>query len=264
MRIPIVRGRPFTEQDREGAPPVIMVNESFVRRYWPGEDPIGKRASVNGAEGPWMEVIGIAKDGKYRSLADDSLPFYYLPLLQNHQPTSTFVLRAGGNPMALQSAVKAELANLDRALPIFDVKSGNDHLRFALLPAQLAGATLGIFGLLALALAAIGIYGVMSYSVAQRTREMGIRAALGASRTDVLSLVVVQGMRLAVSGIAIGLIAALALTRFASGFLYSVSPTDPMTFIAIGLLLSLIAFLACYIPARRATRVDPMVALRYE
>jgi ABC-type antimicrobial peptide transport system permease subunit len=144
------------------------------------------------------------------------------------------------------------------------VKTGEDHLRFALLPAQLAGATLGVFGLLALALAVIGIYGVMSYSIAQRTREIGIRVALGAERRVVLSMVVGQGMRLAATGMTIGLAGALAVTRFASAFLYGISPTDPVTFIAIALLLSAAALLACYVPARRASRVDPIRALRYE
>jgi predicted permease len=264
MRMPIVRGRSFSGADREGAPAVVIVNESFARRYWPGEDPLGKRASVSGADGPWMSVIGIARDAKYRSLADDALPFYYLPLYQHHQQSATFLLRTRGRPAALEAAAKAEIAAIDRMLPVFDVKTGEDHLRFALLPAQLAGATLGVFGLLALALAVIGIYGVMSYSIAQRTREIGIRVALGAERRVVLSMVVGQGMRLAATGMTIGLAGALAVTRFASAFLYGISPTDPVTFIAIALLLSAAALLACYVPARRASRVDPIRALRYE
>jgi putative ABC transport system permease protein len=263
MKIGLVRGRSFTEADTEGAPRVAIINQSFANKYLPGQDPIGKRIDASGDQ-RWMEVIGITKDGKYRTLGEEPRPFLYLPLYQNYQPSVTFVLRTAANAGATVAAARAEIAALDKTLPVYDVKTGEEHMRFALLPARLAGSLLGILGGLALVLAAIGIYGVMSFSVVQRTREMGIRIALGAPNVKVLGLVVGQGMRLASIGMVIGAAVAVAVTRFAAIFLYGISPTDPLTFFGIAGLLGAVAFLACYIPARRATRVDPMIALRSE
>lgn len=263
MKVGMVRGRSFNEGDVEGAPRVVIINQAFAKKYWPGQDPLGKRIDSTGDQ-KWMEVIGVAQDGKYRSLGEEPLPFFYFPLYQNYRPTATFVLRTTAAAGPIVVAARAEIAALDKTLPVFDVKTGVDHMAFALLPARIAGGLLGILGGLALMLAAIGIYGVMSFTVAQQTREMGIRIALGAKQASVLQLVIGQGMKLAAVGMVIGLGAAFAITRFAAAFLYGISPTDPMTFAGVSVILGAVALLACYIPARRATRVDPMVSLRSE
>jgi putative ABC transport system permease protein len=262
MKIPIVRGRSFADTDVEGAPDVVMINQAFGRRYLPGQEPLGKKISLDGNR--WMEIVGVTKDGKYRTLGEEPRPYVYLPLYQHYQPAATVVLRLASNSANIQAMARGEIGRLDKSLPVFDVKSGEDHMKFALLPARLAGTLLGALGTIALALAAIGIYGVMSFMVAQRTREIGIRVALGAQKRNVLGLVIGHGMSLALAGMLIGIIAAAAITRFAAMFLYGISPTDPLTFVGIAGLLGSVAFLACYIPARRATGVDPMIALRYE
>ena len=261
LKIPMLRGRSFNGADVQGGPNVVIVNQAFANRYWPGQDPLGKRIeSGNG----WMEVVGIAKDGKYRTLGENPRPYIFLPLYQNYETTVTFVVRSALPSDVIVNAARKEIAAIDGSLPLFDVKTGEQHMNFALLPARIAGSLLGVFGIVALMLAAIGIYGVMSFSVAQRTREMGIRLALGAGRAAVMRMVIAQGMRLAVIGMAIGMIFAAMVTRFAATFLYGISPTDPITFVSIFGILGSVAFMACYIPARRATRVDPMIALRYE
>lgn len=267
LRMPVVRGRPFNELDHQGTPRVVMINEAFARRYWPGQDPIGKRiqmGSRNNNNSPHLEVVGVVKDGKYGTLGEEATPFFYLNIAQRYEPGPTLIVRTRGNPLDYLAAVRNEIAALDKNLPLFDVKTMRQHLGLALLPARLAGSVLGIFGLVALLLAAAGIYGVMAYSVAQRTREIGIRLALGAQTVDVLKLVVRQGMKLVVIGVAIGLSGALALTRLMTSLLYGVSATDPLTFIGVAALLAGVALLACWIPAWRATKVDPMIALRYE
>jgi predicted permease len=260
MKMPLVRGRSFTEADGEGAADVVVVNQRFAEQYWPGQDPIGKRLSI--IDDRWMEVVGVSRNAKYRTLGEEPRAFIYVPLYQHYQPSATFLVRATSNASGIPQIAKAEIGAIDKALPIFDVKTGMEHLEFALLPARIAGGLLGVLGAIALMLAAIGIYGVMSFAVVQRTREMGIRIALGAGRTNVLQLVIGQGMRLALVGMAVGIGVAAAVTRFASMFLYGISPTDPLTFTAISGILGLVAFMACYVPARRATRVDPIVALR--
>jgi putative ABC transport system permease protein len=187
-----------------------------------------------------------------------------LNLAQNFGLSPTLVVRTQGNPLGSLPAVRGEVATLDRNLPLYDVRTMRQHLGLVLLPARLAGSVLGVFGLVALTLAAAGVYGVMTYSVTQRTREIGIRMALGANTRDVLRLVARQGMTLVAIGMAIGLAAALALTQLLKSLLFGVSATDPLTFVAITLMLMFVALLACWIPARRATKVDPMIALRVE
>jgi predicted permease len=264
MRIPLVRGRSFSEADRAGAPPVVIVNEAFARRYWPNADPIGKRLSAHGAEGPFREVVGVTPTGKYNTLGEEPRPFYYLPLWQEYNGAVTLHVRTAGDPRAMMSSVRDAVRSVDATVPVFDVKTMEEQLLVALLPARLAGTLLGAFGLLALLLASVGIYGVMAYSVVQRTREIGVRRALGAQTTNVMRLILGEGLRLAAIGLAIGLAAAVALTRFAASLLYGVTPTDPLTFAgAIGILTAA-ALVACYIPALRALRVDPVTALRYE
>ncbi len=267
MGIPLIAGRDFTAQDKKDAPSVAIINETFARRFWPGQSAVGKRFHV-GSEGPLVEVIGVARDGKYFSLSEEPRPFIYRPLLQSYigdaSNDGTLIVRTVGDPGAIIAAVRHEIQRLDASLPVFNVKTLTEHSRLALFPLRFGAALVGGFGLLALALAAIGIYGVMAYAVAQRTYEIGIRMALGARNRDVLKLVVKQGMILALIGLAIGLVASLALGRLMRNLLFGVSATDPLTFTLISLLLASVALLACWIPGRRATKVDPIEALRYE
>ncbi|MFY9609329.1 MAG: ABC transporter permease [Blastocatellia bacterium] len=269
LRIPVLRGGAFDGQDRAGSLGAVMINEAFARRYWPGQDPIGKRIQrgvgrSGSNDSPYLAVVGVVKDGKYATLGEEATPFFYLNLAQDYLSAPTLIVRTRGNPFDCLPAVRNEVAALDKNLPLYDVKTMREHLGLALLPARLAGSVLGVFGLVALLLAASGIYGVMAYAVAQRTREIGIRMALGARAVDVLKLVVRQGMTLVVIGVVIGLTGAFFLTRLLESFLFGVTSTDPATFAAIALLLVAVALAACFVPARRATRVDPMVALRYE
>ena len=260
----LVRGRDFAEADREGAPGVVVVNETLARMLWPDEDALGKRLSFEGARGPFLEVVGVARDGKYRSLGDRSRPYVYRPLMQSYEPKMTLVVRTSGEPAALAGAVRGQLRALDPNLPVAEMRTLAEQFDLSLLPSRVAAWTLGAFGLLALALAAIGVYGVVSYSVAQRTREIGVRVALGASRRDVLRLVLGEGLKMVAAGLGVGLLLALAATRLVAGFLYGVTASDPVTFAGVPVLLGAVALAAGYLPARRATKVDPMKALRYE
>ncbi|HEV7890010.1 MAG TPA: ABC transporter permease [Pyrinomonadaceae bacterium] len=268
MSIPLVAGRAFTEADKEDATRVVIVNETLARRFFPGEDPaqgaIGRRISFQSDTGPWLEIAGVARDGKYWTLGEAPQLFVYSPLSQAYSQTATLVVRSEGDPRSLASSIRAEVARLDPALPLFDVKTMDEHMGVSLFPARVAASLLGGFGLLALLLAAMGVYGVVSYSVAQRTREIGIRLALGARARDVLGLVAGRSMALVGAGLAAGLAVALMLTHFMEGVLYGVSATDAVTFTLVVLTLAAVALLACLVPARRATKVDPMVALRHE
>jgi macrolide transport system ATP-binding/permease protein len=264
LSIPLLRGRDFNAQDREGAPGVAIVNESFVKRYFPNQDPLGQRVSLSGAQGPWLEVVGLARDSKYITLGEAPAPFLYQPLAQRHETGMVLLVRTGVAPASLVPAVRREVQAVERNLPLTNARTMTELLSTSLFPARMGAALLGAFGLLALLLASVGLYGVMSYSVSRRTREIGIRMALGARGGDVLRLVLGESMTLVAVGMLLGLIAAFAATRLLSGFLYGVSPTDPAAFIGIGLLLALVAFAASLIPARRAAHVDPMVAFRYE
>jgi putative ABC transport system permease protein len=267
MGIPLIAGRDFTAQDKKDAPLVAIINETFARRFWPGQSAVGKRFRA-GSEGPLIEVIGVATDGKYFSLGEEPRPFVYRPLLQSYvgdaSNDGTLIVRTVGDPSVIITTVRHEIQQLNASLPVFDVKTLTEHMRLSLFPPRVGAAIVGGFGLLALALAAIGIYGVMAYAVAQRTHEIGIRMALGARSRDVLKLMVMQGVMLALIGVTIGLAASLALTRLMSNLLFSVSATDSLTFIVIALSLVSVALVACWIPARRAAKVDPIVALRYE
>jgi macrolide transport system ATP-binding/permease protein len=264
MSTRLVQGRDFTEQDNEAATRVVIVNETFARQFWQGENPLGKRFSIGNADSPKVQVIGVAQDGKYAGLNEDPRAFVYRPIWQSYGGATSLVVRGPGDPQRLIATVRNELRQLDANLPTSTAKTLVERLAFPLLPARLAASALGSFGLLALLLAAIGIYGVMSYAVTRRTREIGIRIALGAQHRDVLNLLMKQGTKLTLTGIAIGLPASLVLTRLMKSMLFGISATDPLTFIFISLLLAGVALLACYLPARRATKVDPMIALRYE
>jgi predicted permease len=269
LQIPMVRGRTFTKADAEGAPGAVIVNEAFARRYWPGQDPLGKRMSrgritQDGQKIFPLEVVGVAKDGKYVSLGEDPRPYVYYCHLQQYEPSMSVLVRTASEPKQLIGAVRGATQSVDPNLPIFSVTTLVEHLGISLIPVRIAATLLGIVGLVAMILASLGVYGMVSYAVSQRTQEIGIRIALGARANDILRLAVGQGAGLVFLGITVGLAAAFGVTRFMKFLLYGISPTDPMTFVGIAALLAGVALLACYFPARRATRVDPMVALRYE
>ena len=262
MGITVLRGRGFGEGDREGAPPVAVVNETVARRAFGDADPVGRRVRAD-SEGPPVEIVGVVRDGKYRSLGDERVPFLYLPLAQNYSPVAALLVRTEGDPAGVASGVRGAVEELD-AEALAGQATMSEHLAAALVPSKVAAALSGVFGLLALTLATFGVYGVMAYMVSRRTHEIGVRMALGARTPDVLRLVLAEGMSLVALGLALGLLAALAATRAVEGALYGVSATDPLTFAGVTLLLACAALLACLLPARRAARVDPMVALRYE
>ena len=262
MGVELARGRGFTDQDRREAPGVVVVNESFARRFWPGQDPIGKEVGLEGDEGPWSTVVGLARDGKYTSRSEDPKPFYYIPIDQMYRSNAVFIVRTAADPRTLAGPARDAVADVDPAVPILQMRTLAENLDLSLLPARIAGVMLGGFGLLGLALASIGLYGVMSYIVGHRTREVGIRMALGAQRRDVLALMVGYGARLIAIGLATGLVLALALSQLVRGFLYGLSPMDPVTYAGVALLLAMVALAASWLPARRATRVDPMTAMR--
>jgi predicted permease len=264
MGIRLIEGRYFAESDDKTRPRVAVVNQTFARRFWPDESAVGKRFSFSGPQGPWVEVAGVMQDGKYFSLGEDAQPFVYSALDQRWTNPLTLVVRTSGDPRETVAGIRREIQQLDPNLPVYDVKTLVEHLDLSLFPARVAASLLGGFGLLALTLAAIGIFGVMSYSVSQRTREIGIRMALGAGAKEVFRLIVGQGLRLTATGLAAGLAIAIAGTRFLAALLYGLSALDVLTFSIVAVLLSAVAFLACWIPARRAMKVDPQIALRCE
>jgi len=268
MATPVLYGREFNEQDQAKSELVAIVNEPFVRRLMPAvktpAEAVGKRVSFGDASGPFMRVVGVVKEGKYFNIAEDPRPFIWTPLTQDYRSHGALVVRATGSPDSLFGAVRGEVNRLDPNLPLFDVKTLTEHLRLALFPARVAAMVLGVFGFVALLLSAIGIYGITSYAVAQRTHEIGIRMALGAQVGDVLKLVLTHGLKLTMIGAAIGLVVAYLATRAITSVLYGVSATDPLTFGLVSVLLIGVALVACYVPARRAMKVDPLVALRSE
>jgi putative ABC transport system permease protein len=265
MGISIVRGRGFTDQDKAGAPPVVIVNEAFVRKHWPGADPIGKRIRFYGPleRAPWMQVVGVLADVKHElNLA--VTPEYYLPHAQNPWNAMVLVAKTSVEPGSLAGALRQQVWAIDKDQPVFDVKTMQEVRSTSVAVYSFSSVMLGIFAFVALLLASIGIYGVMAFAVTQRTQEIGIRIALGARSVDVLKLVVKHGMKLALLGMVIGLAGSWAVTRFIEKLLVGVEATDLLTFSVVSVCLLVAAFVACYLPARRATKVDPLVALRYE
>ena len=258
------RGRLFNEQDDTKAAPVVLINETFARRFLAGQQPIGQRIAFGGGEKEVREIIGVVADVKNDDLDEQPDPSVYLPYSQDVLPTMNLVIRGTQDPTRLASAVRSEVRAIDPGLPVSNVKTVRQMIDERISPKRLMTYILAVFGLSALLLAAVGIYGVMSYAVTQRTQEIGIRMALGARAADVLQLVVRNGMSLALIGVAIGLAGAFALTRLLANLLFHVTSTDTVTFAVVSISLIVVALFACYIPARRATKVDPLVALRYE
>jgi predicted permease len=263
MDIPLVAGRDFNRQDREGSPAVAIINEELAQRYFPGQNAIGKRMRLD-SNLPYAEIVGVVRNAKYRDLREDTLPFIYVSLAQEYRPGMTLLVRTAVDPAAVLSSVRREIHSLNGDVPIYAVKTMAEQIGAALAPDRMLTVLLGLFGGMALLLAVTGIYGVMSYMVARRTHEIGVRMALGANQGDILRLIVKQGLMLILIGAALGLTLAIALTRVIASLLFNVSTTDSLTFGGISLLLVAVALVACYVPARRAMKVDPMVALRYE
>jgi putative ABC transport system permease protein len=263
VRTPLLRGRVFTEKDTAGGLPVVVVNQTTATRYWPGQDPIGKHLA-NSRDGVQREIVGVVADVKFGGLNAANTEEMYLPMAQAPWPTMTLVVRSNANPQPLVTAVRAKIADSDPDLPVTGILSMENVIATSVAQPRIIMQFVGVFAGFALLLAAIGIYGVMAYTVTARQQELGIRAALGARPADILGLVVGQGMRLTLMGVAIGVVFSLVLTRSLASLLFGVQATDPFVFSGAALVLAGAAFVACYIPARRATRVDPIVVLRYE
>jgi predicted permease len=266
VRTPLVLGRDFTDHDTADAPPVVIVNQEFARRFYgSAEQAMGKRFRF--AQGtPLMEIVGVAGDGLYRNLYEDRRPYMFLPVYQQSY-ASVAVLISAQSAGALQTVAEGarrEIVRLDSRMPVFGVMTAEENMSIAYWGPRLAAGMASTFGVLALVLATMGLYSVMTYAVSQRTREIGIRMALGAQVRDVLRLVVGQGMRMALIGIVLGLTGAFALTRALASLLLGVGTTDSVTFVGVPVLLIAVALLACYIPARRAAHVNPLIALRHE
>jgi putative ABC transport system permease protein len=270
MGITLRKGRFFNERDNEGGPPAAIVNEAWVRQYLPKQEPLGERLLVEELVtgktqlGPFIawEIVGVVADAKFGGLNSDGVPTIYVPMMQSPWPGGVLALRTATEPMSLAPAVRAALGELDRDMPVTSVRSMEQVMVESMSQSRTQTWLIGAFAAVALALAALGIYGVMSYSVAQGTHDMGIRMALGASAGEIMWLVLGRGMLVTGAGLLAGVAGALALTRVLSGLLFNVKATDPWTFALVSLTLALVALVAGYIPARRATRIDPVVALR--
>jgi putative ABC transport system permease protein len=265
MNVPLIRGRVFTEQDRAGAPPAVVINQALARQMYPNEDPIGKRLFIQ-----WdhpdraNEIVGVVGDVRQKGLDQDPKPGVFLSNLEAPTGPVFLVARTHGDPRRLANAIQSVVRSLDREIPIADVRTMDEYVSDSVAVPRFNTTLLGGFAALALVLAATGIFGVISYSVAQRTQEIGIRRALGADTATVMRLVLAQGMAPAAIGLAIGIGGAFAVTRLIRTLLFGVAPTDPMTFAAVALVLAGVALAAACLPARRAARIDPMVALRHE
>ena len=265
MRIPVLKGRSFTEQDRDNTPRVIVINEALARRYWPNEEPVEKRLGFDdSSKQVWREIVGVVGNVKHQSLDAEAKPEVYFPYQQYPKNFMSLVVRTASDPAGMMPAIRNQVLSLDKDQPVFDMKTMEQRLAKSVAPSRFVMLLLGVFSALALILAAVGIYGVMAYLVTQRTQEIGIRMALGAQKRDVLKMIVGQGMALTLAGVVIGLIASFALTRLMRTLLFEVAPVDATTFIVVSVVLTSVALLACYFPARRATKVDPLAALRYE
>jgi predicted permease len=271
MEIPLLAGRTLSPQDTLSTPRVVVVNQSFAKQFFPHENPVGKRIAFDATKPDEVEIVGLAKDAKYASQREEIPPTMYVSWRQESAPLgATVEIRTAGEPSGFVAAVRQAMREVDGNLPLIELKTQVEQADETLRMERLFAKLVALFGLLAQQLAAIGLFGVLAYAVSQRTQEIGIRMALGASPTDVLKMIVRQGMALSLIGVALGLGGAYVLTKYLeswmqlSRMLYGVKPTDPMTYGAIAVLLTLVSLLACWIPARRATKVDPMIALRIE
>jgi len=264
LGIRLLQGRFFNDQDAGSARPVAILSEGEARYAFGGRDPVGKEISLAGAKGPWRTVVGVVADTRNFMLEHEPWPEIFIPYLQQPSLFMTLMLRTKDDPMRWAASMRQAVKSVDAVEPVGNIQTMDDVVQKLIAPRRFKLVLLGSFAMLALVLGAIGLYGVISYAVTERTHEIGIRVALGAERSDVLRLVVGQGFKLTVMGVGIGIFGALALTRYMSSLLYGVKPTDPLTFAAVSLILTVVALLASYLPARRATKVDPMVALRHE
>ena len=266
MRVSMVSGRRFTENDTEESPKVAIVNETLARRFWPNQDPLGKRFSIKAAGGPFIQVVGVAKNGKYQNPWEDPLEFYFVPRLQNYKPLRAIQIRTSGDPAALTAQVLQQVHDLAPELPVFDVQTMEQALEGVngLFFIRMATRLTIVLGMLGLLLAIVGVYGVVSYSASQRTHEIGVRMAMGASRADILRMVLKQGFSLVGFGVVAGLVLTFVTGRAVSNMLVGVSPSDPLTLALVTVLLSSISLIASLIPARRAMKVEPLKALRSE
>ncbi|MGH9935182.1 MAG: FtsX-like permease family protein [Blastocatellia bacterium] len=272
-KIPLIAGREFNERDTAQTAPVALISQNLAHRYWPNGNPLGAHLRINdNNQGPRLvEIVGVVGDVKHLSLDGEPAPHIYLPLHQTHEDqvvwltnSQYWLLRTTIDPLTLSAAVRREIQAVDREAPTSNMRTMEQYLAASVAPRRFNLWLLTVFAGAALALAATGLYGVISYGVAQRRHEIGIRMALGARASDVLKLVIGQGIRLALAGVALGLLAALALTRLMKNLLFNVSATDPLTFLVIAALLVFMALLACFVPARRAAKVNPIIALRGE
>lgn len=269
LKIPLKEGRDFTERDRADSPGVAIINETMANRFWPNQEIIGKQFKLEGKASAailpkTVTVVGIAQNVKYRTLGEDPEAHFYFPFAQHYDPGMTLLVRTTTDPENMLQTVQRELQTVHGSIQGFFARTLLQHTALSLLPARMAATLSSIFGGMALLLASLGIFGVVGYSVAQRTREIGIRMALGAGPRDILNLVIRYGVQIVAIGIFIGIVASIGLTRFASSLLYGIDPADPLTFLTVSFLLLLVALIACYLPARKAMRVEPTIALKYE
>jgi predicted permease len=263
MQIPIVKGRDFTLADTKNSQRAVIVSESFVDRYWPHQEALGKQLNSDYTH-EWFTVVGVARDSKVNWLNEKPTPFVYLPLYQLYRPDMTIIARVTGVPLTFGKTIERTTHDLNAGVLVFDITTLELREQIASFGQRVAGTFVGAFGLLSLVLAAVGIYGVTAYTTRQRTREIGIRVALGATRQDVLRLVLTQGSRLMLVGVGLGLVLSLALTRFLGSLLLGVTSTDALTFSSVAILLCAVTLFSCFLPAWRAMSVHPMVALRHE
>jgi putative ABC transport system permease protein len=264
MRIPMLSGRDVAENDTPDVPLVAVINESMARRFWPHQDAVGKRFRHNDPDAKWITVIGVVGDVREFALAEPAIPEAYYPESQSTSSGLVLVVRTANDPQGQVPAIRKALHDLDKDLPWYSVQALPEMVSDSSREKRFVALLLALFAAVALTLASVGIYGVVSYSVSQRTREIGIRMAFGAEVRTVLGMVVREGLRLIITGVLVGLLGAWALSRYLNSILYGVRGTDLVTYIFAALLMTLVALVACLVPARRATKVDPMVALRYE
>jgi predicted permease len=264
--IPIMEGRGFQDTDTHSAPGVAVINQTMAREFWPGEDPVGKRFKLSRDSEWWIQIVGVACDSKVQELTAETPPYFYLPLDQDFSQLLTLQVRTAGPPESMIPEIEQKIRDLAPGLPVFGVQTMEQALNSpnGFFHYWLGSALASALGLLGLLLTLVGVYGVVSYSTSRRTHEIGVRMALGARPADIGKMVLGEGLGLVAAGVLFGSVGALAVARVMAKFVFGVSAYDPLTFASVGILIAAVALLACYIPARRATRVDPMVALRYE